>query len=230
MPMIQSRFALLVLLLAGCQQAEAQETDSTSSAVESYDSSVVGKLQQLADLEEIRQLKARYFRCMDQKDWGCFRATLHDDIDFNVCGALYACKDPAVIDVDAQCQEAWPSGTMSFTPAQIGQFCAAFQANGGDVVAGFEQYFLSGGQTMHQGHMPEISLTSPTTAKGIWTLTHHLRFRPELQYPEVPFFPSTPGQHELFGYGYYTEEYEKVPDLGWRIKKLRFTSFRVDLR
>ena len=30
-------------------------------------------LQQLLDIEAIKQLKARYFRCMDTKDWDGFR-------------------------------------------------------------------------------------------------------------------------------------------------------------
>jgi SnoaL-like domain len=36
-------------------------------------------LQRLLDIEEIKQLKARYFRCMDTKDWEGFRAVFARD-------------------------------------------------------------------------------------------------------------------------------------------------------
>ena len=37
------------------------------------------KLEQLVDLEEIKQLKARYFRLVDTKDWAAFRDLFTDD-------------------------------------------------------------------------------------------------------------------------------------------------------
>ena len=30
--------------------------------------------------------------------------------------------------------------------------------------------------TVHHGHMPEIELTSPTTARGIWAMEDMLRY------------------------------------------------------
>jgi len=33
----------------------------------------------LVAIEEIKQLKARYFRCLDQKDWDCWRAVFASD-------------------------------------------------------------------------------------------------------------------------------------------------------
>jgi hypothetical protein len=238
MSMTQNRIALFALLLTGCQAAHAEESLSSASTLEGYEHSVVDQLQKMRDVEEIRQLKARYFRCMDQKDWACFGQTLHENVDFNVAGALYACKDPLPVGTyeDVGCNEAWPSGEQTYTAQEIAYFHAAFQASSAAAVVGFEMFFLGGGQTMHQGHMPEITITSPTTARGIWTLTHHLVFRPELQ-PDadppntVPWFPMNGReQHELFGYGYYTDEYEKVAGVGWRIKRSRFTSFKVDIR
>lgn len=36
-------------------------------------------VERLAAIEDIRQLKARYYRCMDTKDWGGFRDVFADD-------------------------------------------------------------------------------------------------------------------------------------------------------
>ncbi len=59
--------------------------------------------------------------------------------------------------------------------------------------------------TVHQVHAPEIELTSPTTATGIWALNDVVRLAPGVN---------------LAGYGHYHETYEKT-DGQWRIKKRR---------
>jgi SnoaL-like domain len=68
--------------------------------------------------------------------------------------------------------------------------------------------------TVHHGHMPEIVLTSSTTATGVWAMEDMLRW---------------PNGMELHGYGHYHETYEKFGD-GWRIKTTRLTRLRVDVR
>jgi hypothetical protein len=67
--------------------------------------------------------------------------------------------------------------------------------------------------TAHQVHAPEIELTSPTTARGVWALQDVVRLAPGL---------------DLIGYGHYHETYEKV-DGQWRIKASRLTRLREDL-
>ncbi len=37
-----------------------------------------------ADIEAIRQLKARYFRTLDQKDWSGYRQVFADDVEIDV--------------------------------------------------------------------------------------------------------------------------------------------------
>ena len=61
--------------------------------------------------------------------------------------------------------------------------------------------------------MPEIELTSPTTATGTWAMEDWLRW---------------PDGRELHGAGHYHEEYEKV-DGRWRITKMTLTRLRTDL-
>ena len=70
--------------------------------------------------------------------------------------------------------------------------------------------------TVHHGHMPEIGLTSPTTASGIWAMEDVLRFPPEV------------GLGELHGWGHYHETYEKA-DGRWRFRSIRLTRLRLDL-
>jgi uncharacterized protein (TIGR02246 family) len=130
------------------------------------------------DIEAIRQLKARYFRTMDTKDWDAMRGVFTDDV---------------LVDTSAA---------------------------GGNVVSGADDFIaflretLSGAVTVHHGHMPEIDVTSSTTATGIWALN------------DVVIWPNG---MRLDGYGHYHETYEK--DHGeWRIKSSTLTRLHMDLK
>lgn len=67
--------------------------------------------------------------------------------------------------------------------------------------------------TVHQVHAPEIELTSPTTASGIWALNDVVRLAPGIN---------------LAGYGHYHETYEKAGGQ-WRIKTSTLTRLREDV-
>ena len=90
---------------------------------------------------------------------------------------------------------------------------------GGEVVEGADEFLtflrgvLDGAVTVHQGHMPEIELTSETTATGIWAL-HDIVIVPD--------------RMRLDGYGHYHETYVKGVD-GWRIASSKLTRLHVDL-
>ena len=66
---------------------------------------------------------------------------------------------------------------------------------------------LEGGTTVHHCHTPEITLTSPTTASGIWAME------------DLLFFPDG---NRLHGAGHYHETYEKRDDR-WLITSLHLT-------
>ena len=66
---------------------------------------------------------------------------------------------------------------------------------------------IEGVATVHHCHTPEITLTSPTTATGIWAME------------DLLFFPDG---NRLHGAGHYRETYEKQ-DGRWRIKTLHLT-------
>ena len=129
------------------------------------------------DVEAIKQLKARYFRAMDTKDWDAMRRVFTDDV---------------VMDTSE-------SGGGVVT--------------GGDEFMGFLRKVLDGVATVHHGHTPEIELTSPTTAHGVWAMEDMLRW---------------PDGRELHGYGHYHETYEKADGV-WRIKSSKLTRLRMDM-
>ncbi|MFD0782738.1 nuclear transport factor 2 family protein [Micromonospora azadirachtae] len=70
--------------------------------------------------------------------------------------------------------------------------------------------------SVHHGHMPEIEITGPGTASGIWSMEDLLTF---------PAGPEAPEGHN--GYGQYRETYRKV-DGQWLIDSLLLTRFRMD--
>jgi uncharacterized protein (TIGR02246 family) len=128
------------------------------------------------DIEAIRQLKARYFRTMDTKDWESMREVFTDD---------------AVVD----------------TSAAGGEY-----VSGADTFMAFLQEALAGAVTVHQGHMPEIDITSETTATGIWALN------------DIVIWPNG---MRLDGYGHYHETYSKVGG-DWKIKSSKLTRLYTD--
>jgi len=83
---------------------------------------------------------------------------------------------------------------------------------GADAFMTFLQDAIGGAVTVHQGHMPEIEITSDTTATGIWALN------------DVVIWP---GGMRLDGYGHYHETYEKAAG-EWRIKTSKLTRLHLD--
>ena len=83
---------------------------------------------------------------------------------------------------------------------------------GRDAMVSQNRVTLATAPTVHHGHMPELELTGPTSARGIWAM---------YDYVELPEFT-------LKGYGHYHEEYLKQGGR-WRIKSLRLTRLRCDV-
>jgi uncharacterized protein (TIGR02246 family) len=140
----------------------------------------------LAAIEQIRQLKARYFRCMDTKDWNGFADVFAPD---------------AVMDMSGEMRDGTTAGDGL--------------TRGGPEIAAFVKGAVDAVQTVHHGHMPEIEITSPTSARGIWAMEDMLRW------------PEGSPIRTLHGYGHYHETYEKL-DGQWRIKTITLTRLRVD--
>lgn len=100
---------------------------------------------QLLAIEQIKQLKARYFRCMDTKDWVGLRAVFCDDAMFDARASL---------SLDG-----------------IGEGAAAesndWVYHGGDVIADFIREAVSPSRTVHHGHCHEVEILSDTQARGV---------------------------------------------------------------
>lgn len=72
--------------------------------------------------------------------------------------------------------------------------------------------------TVHHGHMPEIEITSPHTATGIWAMEDKLW---------VPAGNPLPFK-ALNGFGHYHETYARLDD-GWRIKTIRLSRLHIEV-
>src|SRR5262249_4857942 len=132
------------------------------------------------ELEAIRQVKARYCRFLDTKDVDSWRTVFTTDV---------------VAKVDLAVSTGGADGMTSPPIAGVDQFVPGVLAAIGDAA------------TMHHCHTPEITLTSDTTATGIWAMEDWVIFK---------------DGRELHGAGHYHETYEKH-DGTWRIKTLHLT-------
>lgn len=103
----------------------------------------------LLAIEEIKRLKARYFRLMDTKDWGGFSELFTQDATFDVRGALEENPGPDQEPIVGR------SAIVDYVSSGIGPITSA-----------------------HYGHMPEIEIQSDDTATGIWALADILRMPP----------------------------------------------------
>ena len=75
--------------------------------------------------------------------------------------------------------------------------------------------------SVHHVLNPEIGLTSPDTARGIWPMMDYLEF-PEGEGPH-----EAPGSRGFMGWGHYEEEYRRTAD-GWRFSYMRLSRLRID--
>lgn len=101
------------------------------------------------ELEAIRQLKARYFRALDTKDWDGFKAVFTEDaaigpIDNGFTPELLALRSP-----DAR---------QPIPLSGLDAFVERVAINIGPLIS------------THHGHQPEIELTGEDEATGIWAM------------------------------------------------------------
>jgi len=67
---------------------------------------MTGDLQQLTDIQAITQLKARYCRCVDTKDWAGYAACLTDDFRLVGDGGVHDGRDDVVAFVSTALERA----------------------------------------------------------------------------------------------------------------------------
>ena len=173
---------LAVLVGAAC--APGGDTQPVAEAAAESSDSGLTDLERYHAIEEIKQLKARYFRHIDGKDWDSWQAVFAPDAELVVSfeGDGPGTPDNPVV--------------------------------GATEIVAFVRPSIEALVTVHHGHTPEIELTSPTTARGVWAMEDLLSL------------PDGGGQ-VLQGWGHYHETYERI-DGQWHIKTLRLTRLRVD--
>lgn len=103
---------------------------------------------QLAAVEDIRRLKARYFRHLDTKNWAEWRKLFTDDVE---------------IDVDVSAD-----GAQTLRHPRGGDAFVAY----------ISDYLRPPFTTVHHGHTSEIALTGADEATGIWAMEDVVSPRP----------------------------------------------------
>lgn len=105
-------------------------------------------LETLLAIEEIKRVKARYFRFIDCKDWSGLQSLFAPDAEFDMSGEM---RD------DSQ-----QSGLV----------------RGAAEIAAFVRAAVDGLETVHHGHTPEIDILAADSARGIWAMEDLLHWPP----------------------------------------------------
>jgi hypothetical protein len=106
-------------------------------------------LEKLLALEEIKQLRAKYWRCLDTKDWEGWGSVFTEDCYFE--------HDAGV---------STGGGDPKTHPRIVGR---------ANMVKAVSE-LLHQAVTVHQGHFPEIQFTSDTEGWGIWPMEDIVEF------------------------------------------------------
>jgi hypothetical protein len=89
---------------------------------------------------------------------------------------------------------------------------------GADDFLALTRSLLDGVRTAHYGHMPEITMESPTEARATWA---------SIDYLEWPSDPENGARNGTVGYGHERETYRKV-DGEWKIASYNLSYLRND--
>ena len=132
-------------------------------------------MQELIDTRLISDLKARYVRLLDQKQWSELERLFADDFAFE---GIWASR-----------------GGAAFVQRLSGH--------------------LADANTVHEVHLPEIEILSPTIATGIWPFSDIIDQR-----------RNGLGMHRR-GFGHYHERYVKSAR-DWRFSTMSISRVRVE--
>lgn len=144
--------------ISGCRQSASTSLDCRSLThnnglalpTDNVEAATMNDLERLIAIEEIKQLKARYFRHMDMQDWDALYTLFTPDAVYDATDAIR--NGSGEDSLDQKLGEEWIN-------------------HGRDKIVPFIQNALAGMVSVHHGHMPEITIHSATKASGIWPMT-----------------------------------------------------------
>ena len=167
------------------------------------------KPEHMAAIEEIKQLKARYCYCVDHKDWDGLGSlfTLDARIDES---AFAIARHPVT-------NERLPVAAFSFEYLEAMSASYEWPLIGPEAMRAFGRSF-GDNMTVHHLFVPEIELTSETTAKAVWPME------------DYAWWPEGSPVRYQHGMGYYRETYECLEDERWYIKTIDFSRSWIDWR
>ncbi|CAN5264247.1 hypothetical protein BH10PSE12_BH10PSE12_06050 [soil metagenome] len=159
----------------------------------------------LEAIEDIRQLKARYFRLGDSKDWDAWAQlftvdALFDASETNIVGDM-------------------PTSATELPDSPLNEPIRGIDA----ILAACKAFVPPSSVSVHHGYMPEIEIVSDDEARGTWAMSDRI------SWPD-----GAPGSSpdrvlvEMTGHGHYFETYRRV-DGAWRIARMKITRQRLDL-
>ena len=131
------------------------------------------RIRVMEDIEAIKKLKAKYFRCVDKKLWEEMETVLTEDAVADYGMGIELLQGRKAI--------------MEFLKKNLDRDSMI---------------------SVHQGHNPEIEITSDTTARGVWVLNDRLIIQ--------TIATSS-------GWRYYEDEYVKVNG-EWKKKSTKITN------
>jgi SnoaL-like domain len=139
-------------------------------------------LDRLLAIEAIKNVKARYWYCMDMKDWDGLRAVFTDD-------AIFDMRSERAFSL-GQSAEELPSVEQAITAGDDAVVVGA------EAIAIFIRTVVESWTTVHHGHAPIIEITGPHHGTAIWPLFDYI----------------DDGTRAIKGYGHYHEEYRRVDE------------------
>jgi hypothetical protein len=167
---------------------------------------MLSNVEKLMAIEEIRRLKASYFRFLDGKHWDAFRQLFAEDATMDARESFSA-KHPKTgewfVHGKAELVKGMDPNDMMMKGA------ANIAAKGAEL---FPEVI-----TMHHGHMSEIDIESENSARAVWAMEDRLLFLS----PESPI-------KEIHGFGHYHETYRRING-EWKIATSRLSRIRVDV-
>lgn len=116
---------------------------------------IEARLRRQEDITAICMAKARYFRCLDTKDWAGLREVFTEDGSMDM-------REPS----------------SSMQEDQLGASSDTMLVQGADNVIAFVSGWMESAASAHHGHMPEIEFVSDDEARCIWAMEDIVHMAP----------------------------------------------------